>query len=100
MTIILQQRKADFLYTKNLPTELTGYGLAMAMYACSNIFFIFLTVPTVSFTEEEYTVAEESGEVTVCLVMNIDVITTTEAAFGVTLSTSDGPLAIGAYKIM
>ena len=79
-----------------LPTELTGHGLAVAMYACSNIFFTFLiTVPTVSLTEEEYTVAEESGNVTVCLVMNIDVITTTQTTFGVTLSTSDGPLAIG-----
>ena len=48
-----------------------------------------------SLTEEEYTVAEESGNVTVCLVMNIDVITTTQTTFGVTLSTSDGPLAIG-----
>ena len=56
------------------------------------------TVPTVSFTEDGYTVAEESGEVTVCLVMNITVITRTETTFGVTLSASDGPLATGACK--
>ena len=58
-------------------------------------FSFIVLVLTLGFTEQDYSVMEEGGEVTVCLVMNIAVPRVTREELNLTLGTQDGPIAIG-----
>ena len=58
-------------------------------------FSFIVLVPTFGFTEQDYSVMEEGGEVTVCLVVNIAVLRATPEESNLTLGTQDGPIAIG-----